>query len=123
MNEAASSVVVEITKELIRIADSLEQGWEAAYFRFESGGLSEGHTMTASYISGMSETVVEDPKSLGALGNRGVTLLKLLGRERGVFLVSVDSQLNYNIRFEWRNLQRWAIAAPGPAQEPVAQTA
>jgi len=39
----------------------------------------------------------------------GANLLDILGKTQGVFLLTIDSGLNYDIKFEWQNLNRWEI--------------
>lgn len=40
---------------------------------------------------------------------KSAELLKLLGKKRGVLLLSVDSQLNYDVKFEFEDVNRWKI--------------
>jgi hypothetical protein len=47
---------------------------------------------------------------LRALANTGNDLIRSLGKDRGVFLLTVDSNYDYNIQFEWDDLRRWQIS-------------
>ncbi|MGD7195583.1 hypothetical protein [Ralstonia pseudosolanacearum] len=41
---------------------------------------------------------------------RGVELLEDLGKSRGVFVIIIDYEFNYDFKFEWDDLSRWEIA-------------
>ena len=34
----------------------------------------------------------------------------MLAKERGVFLITVNANLEYDIKFEWNDLEKWKIS-------------
>ena len=110
MNEAASAVVIELAKEFIELVRSLEPSWARAYYRFRSTGSRYGSN--ASYLSGSDVSLIGAIKNAPfyeSMNKKGASLLNLLTKEQGVFLLSVDSHLDYDIKFEWNDLDRWEI--------------
>ncbi|MEC4594383.1 MULTISPECIES: hypothetical protein [Nitrospirillum] len=43
------------------------------------------------------------------MNETGAALLRALGKETGVFLLTVDTGAQYDIRFDWDDLDRWRI--------------
>ena len=110
MDEAASAVVIEIAKEFIELLRSMGPKWDKGYFRFRDEGLNYGSN--ASYVVAAEATIVDPFECLSffdSMNKKGVKLLELLGKKQGLFLVTVDSKFNYDIQFEFENLNRWRI--------------
>lgn len=110
MNEQSSAVVIELAKSLIDLARKIEPKWNKAFFRFSLDEAKYGSN--GSYIVG-SEVIIFDPFLCGEtffrMNEEGVKLLKLLDKSRGVFLVRADSSFDYDIKFEFQDLERWKI--------------
>jgi len=110
MNDEASAVVVDLAKEFIELARSLDSSWTKGYYRFRAEQFRYGSN--ASYIGSSGVTLIGAMKNgsfYNSMNERGAKLLKILGKERGVFLLSVDNNFDYDIKFEWSDLQRWEI--------------
>lgn len=110
MNEAATAIVVELAREFMRLMRELEPNWSRAYYRFRSEGARYGSN--ASYVSDADASLIGALKWAGfyeRMNAHGVELLEVLGKPQGVFLLIIDSEFNYDIRFEWENLNRWEI--------------
>jgi hypothetical protein len=110
VNEAASAVVIELAKEFIELVQSLAPRWTNAYYRFRSEGNRYG--ANASYVNGADVTLIgaiKNGRFYESMNKKGAELLRLLGKEQGVFLLSVDAQFDYDVKFEWNDLHRWEI--------------
>ncbi|MHB1059892.1 MAG: hypothetical protein ACYC0F_18620 [Rhodanobacter sp.] len=110
MNDEASAVVVDLAKEFIELVRSLDSSWTKGYYRFRAEELRYGSN--ASYVGASGVVLVGAIKHgpfYESMNEKGANLLRLLGKEKGVFLLSADSKFDYDIKFEWDNLQRWEI--------------
>ena len=110
MNEEASALVVELAGEFIGLLRNMGTNWEKAYLRFCHEGLVYGSN--ASYVCGSEATIV-DAFELRAefknMNTKAVRLLESLGKKQGLLLLIVDSQMKYDILFEFEDLKRWRI--------------
>ena len=110
MIEEASAAVVELSSDFVAMLRKTEPNWEKGYFRFCHEGSVYGSN--ASYVS-ESEAMLIDPFDHGeafrSMNEKSVKLLELLGKNQGLFLLLIDSQLNFNIKFEFNDLKRWRI--------------
>jgi len=110
MNAEASAVVIDLAKEFIELIRSLDSSWTKGYYRFRSEGVRYGSN--ASYAGAPGVTLVGAVKHglfYESMNEKGAKLLRILGKEKGVFLLSVDNKFDYDIKFEWSDLQRWEI--------------
>lgn len=44
------------------------------------------------------------------MNNLGVNLIHLLGKEQGVFLLTINSDFDYKIDYDFENMERWGIS-------------
>jgi hypothetical protein len=111
MDEVCSVIVIELAKEFIEFIRQIEPAWNRAFFRFCSEGFKYGSN--GSYIYD-SKVMLIDPFKyndfFAKMNEKSVRLLTLLGKEQGVLLLIIDSGFNYDIKFEYQNLERWRIA-------------
>ncbi len=110
MDGIATAVVIELAKEFIELMRELDQNWSKAYCRFRSGAGRYGSN--ASYISGSNVFLIGALKWAGfyeRMNARGAKLVEILGRTQGVFLLTIDTDSNYDIKFDWEDLNRWEI--------------
>ncbi|WP_053057147.1 hypothetical protein [Luteibacter rhizovicinus] len=110
MNEEASAIVVDLARDLIGAARSLDADWKKAYYRFQAEELHQG--ASASYVSKTGVTIIGAITSgsfFDSMDDRSSRLMALLGKQKGVFLLSADESFDYKIQFEWDDLRRWEI--------------
>jgi len=106
----SSPLVVELATHLIQMMQAAYPNWDRAFFRFCMEEFSYGSN--GSYISGSSVVLFDpfkSPNFFDRMNAKSAELLKLLGKKRGVLLLSVDSQLNYDVKFEFEDVNRWKI--------------
>ncbi|GLQ89399.1 hypothetical protein [Dyella flagellata] len=111
MNNEASAIVIDLAKEFVSLVGSLDPGWTKAYYRFRAEELRYGSN--ASYVGGTGVTLVGAIRHgpfYELMNEKGAELLKHLDKKKGVFLLTVDNQLDYDIKFEWNDLHRWEIS-------------
>lgn len=106
-----SVIVIELAKEFMELIRQIEPAWRKAYFRFSSDGARRGSN--GSYASD-SEVTLIDPfkhnKFFKSMNEKSIRLFSLLGKEHAVLLLTVDSNFDYDIKFEYANLDRWKIS-------------
>ena len=110
MDQEASVLVVELAKNLIAFMRDLDPSWESAYFRFSSEGFKYGSN--GSYVAESKVSLI-DPFESGDFFNKmnllSLELLKSLGKEVGVLLLSANSAFNYEMKYEFQDMGRWRI--------------
>ena len=110
MDDVATAVVIELAKEFMALMRELEPKWSTAYYRFRLEGARYGSN--ASYVNDSNVSLVGALKWAGfyeRMNAHGAKLLEILGKTQGVFLLTIDGQFNYDIKFDWENLSRWEI--------------
>jgi hypothetical protein len=110
MNEESSSVVIELAKEFIELVRLAEPKWTKAFYRFRSEGIRFGSN--GSYVvdsNVMLISALKNARFYDNMNRKGARLLELLGKSQGVFLLTIDAEFNYDIKFEWVDLHRWEI--------------
>jgi len=110
MDQEASAIVVDLAKRLIAFMRDLDPSWKKAYFRFSSEGFKHGSN--GSYVAESKVSLI-DPFESGVFFDRmnasSIELLKLLGKDRGVLLLSADSTFDYEMKYEFQDMGRWRI--------------
>ena len=106
-DNAATAVVIELAKEFIGFMREIEPKWAKAFYRFRS---EEGrYGSNASYVVDSNVSLIGALKHAGfyeRMNASGAKLLETLGKSQGVFLLTVDNEFNYDMKFEWDNPKR-----------------
>jgi len=111
VNAEASAVVVELAKELITLVLELEPRWQEAFFRFAEDKALYGSTASFIWDSKVEIlSVFQHRPFFTSMNQRGQRLLRSLGRQEGLFLLVARSDFNYQIKFEFNDLNRWPIS-------------
>ena len=111
MNDEATAIVVKLAKEFTGLMRELEPTWMRAYYRFRSEGVRYGSN--ASYAVDSNSSLIGALKWASfydRMNADGAKLFDILGKPQGVFLMTVDAEFNYDIKFEWDDLNRWEIS-------------
>ncbi|MXN76529.1 hypothetical protein GR157_17525 [Burkholderia sp. 4701] len=114
MNAEASALVIDLAKELIEMLSAQYEKWSEGYFRFcleESRLGSNG-----SYVHESGVDLIDPFRSatfFDAMNLKSAKLFKVLGKSKGVLLLSVTSEFQYDIQFDFENLDRWRISKVG----------
>ena len=111
MTDAATPIAVDLVRALVKLVKEVEPDWRNAYMRV---ALREGVVEAkASYVHASGATlfdVLQHKDFFHSATREGRELMAALGKERGVFLLIVDSNLNYEFKFEHVNMDRWRIS-------------
>jgi hypothetical protein len=114
MLEQQSAIVIDMAKSLIELLREHVPGWARGYCRF---AIDEGvRAVTGSYVSDGKVSlldVVEYEDFANRIMDLGEKLFPLIGKTSGVLLLSVSSDFNYDVKFEFEDLQRWVISKVG----------
>jgi hypothetical protein len=110
MSDAQAAAVVDLAKEFMELTHRVEPAWKKAYFRFSADESRRGSN--ASCVTD-ERVLLVDPFKYDAffksMNEKSVRLLKLMEKEWAVVLLSIDSAFDYEIKFEYQNLDRWRI--------------
>ena len=110
IGEKATPLLVDIEKCVVSLMRSTGDDWRKAYLRFSSkDSVSE---VKCSYEHGAKVDIINAVKNKDFFRStirNGQSLLAALGENEGVFLLTVDSDLKYEIEFEYDNIDRWNI--------------
>jgi len=108
--DASSPIVIELASMAVAHLGELAPDWTTAYVRIacDAGSRqSKGSYVTASGIF-MFNAMADD--FLRRMREVGGQLFEAMKKDRGVALLIVRPDLDYEIRFEWEDLERWPIA-------------
>jgi hypothetical protein len=111
MDASSTSVVVDIARDFIGLMREVDPAWEKAFHRFRMDGARYGSN--GSYVSSGKIHLISALQFAvfyREANEKGLRLLKALGRERGVFLLTIDCEMNYHVDFEWEDLDKWGIS-------------
>jgi len=111
MDDEASGVVIELAKELIKLIRGIEPKWRNAYYRFDWEPGRYGGTGSYTFDSKITliDALTYSPffKSMNEKGKKLSTLLK---EQKGVLLLVADSNFDYEIKFDFKDMGRWEIS-------------
>lgn len=111
---AASELVVEMAKFFIAAMQATSKNWRQAFYRLEVS--SELHSSSGSFITSHEVQVMDvfvfDSlfEKLEPLGLELAERTKPKGQPLCVFLLSINSDFDYTIDFEWTDKDRWRIS-------------
>ena len=110
MLDESAPIVVELAKEFMEFIRCLEPRASHAYFRFEYEELRD--RCNGSYVTEGGATIINAVRHgafFASMAEKARRLMHAHQKTRGVFLLIIDAQFDYEIRFDWDNLQRWII--------------
>lgn len=111
MDDSRSLLVVQLAGEFIQLIRDMDPSWTKAFFRYCQDGSRLGSN--ASYIS-KSESKLIDPllhnAALVKLNAISEGLLESMGQDQAVILLAVDSNFDYDVKFEYADMEKWRIS-------------
>lgn len=108
--EESAPIVIDLVKALVAHARTTRPDWTHAYFRVqkEQNWLgSNGSLVTRAKVHLLDPFGAED--FYECMKAAAARLFASMDKERGLFVLEVDSSLDYEIHFEWTDLNRWKI--------------
>jgi hypothetical protein len=113
-NREATPLVLDIAKSFITLVRGIEPTWRKAYLRFSSQHSVSEARGSYVYQSGVAIIdVLRHPDFFHGVARKGQELLTAVGKTEGVFLLVTDSNLAYEINFEYHDMNRWRISQLG----------
>jgi hypothetical protein len=109
-HDNAAPLVVEMVKGLVSILGVSDPCWQKGYLRILL--LEDRSRVEGSYTHGSSVDLIEAMQygdSMQEIAKLGRQLLEALGKGEGLILLEVDSGLQYEIRFEYEDMERWRV--------------
>lgn len=110
ITEEATPLVVDLAKRFISLIREIAPGWSKGYLRFCS--LASVVESKASYVNQSGAEIIDVVKYkefFQAISIHGQELLAALGKSEGLFLLIVDSNFDYEVKFEYSQLDKWRI--------------
>ncbi|MDR3428742.1 hypothetical protein [Silvimonas sp.] len=114
VNDEATPLVIDIARSFISLVREIEPSWRKAYLRFclrDSVSEAKGSYVHESGVDIID--VVKHKDFFHPVAQKGQDLLAALGKTEGVFLLVTDSSFDYEIKFEYQDLNRWRISKLG----------
>jgi hypothetical protein len=110
-NDVAGPLVIDLAKAFIALVMSIEPMWRKAYLRFETRDSEREIKASLMSESGVQIIdVLEHKDFFHPATTIGQELIQALGKEVGVFLLIVDSSFDYEVKFEYEDMDRWKIS-------------
>lgn len=111
MYENQTEVVIFLAKNFFDLMNRIQPGWERAFFRFYRERSSFGSKASFRYCEIVDLVrVIQNQDFFEAMNVGSNRLFDLLNEDMGVFLLEIDSELGYQISFEFKNIDRWSIS-------------
>jgi hypothetical protein len=110
MDEKASAVVIELAARLVELMGQLEPKWSKAFFRYCQDGSSS--RANGSYVVDQNALLLNTIKNssfFASMNADSQRLLQIMSKDRAVFLLTVDSGMSFDVKFEFENMERWII--------------
>ena len=109
-SDAATAQIVQIAKDYIELVRHIDPTWRRAWLRCQVDvGFAEAKGSYANASTVELIDVIGHKAFFHPVSPHARTLLLELGHTRGVLLLTVDRDFDYNIDFEYENLSRWRI--------------
>ena len=110
----ATPLIIDKVKGFVSLLREIAPDWQKAYLRFsEWNSVSE---TKASYVHPDGIEIIDVLKHkefFQSTSRSGEELLAALGKAEGIFLLVVDSKLDYEIKFEYQDPDKWRISKLG----------
>lgn len=110
IREEATPIVVDIAKRFISLIRKIDPTWSKAYLRFRYQDFVA--ETKASYVHQRGTDIIDalaHKDFFREMNVRGQELLSALDKSEGLFLVIVDSNFDYEIKFEYKDMEKWRI--------------
>lgn len=110
MNDDTTNLVIEIAKEFMTFLQGSGTPWAKGYFRFRSEALNFGSS--ASFTNDGNTFLISAMKNatfFSSINEKSRRLIESMKKDEGLFLLIVDDLFNYDIKFEWSDLNKWEI--------------
>jgi hypothetical protein len=107
----AAPLLLDIARSVVSLVRTIDPGWRAAYLRVVIGESVAETKMSYAHPAGVEIVdVLRHKTAFHAFAPMGEALLAALGKERGLFLLAIRPDLEYEIEFEYRDMSRWRIS-------------
>ena len=108
-HDRSTPIVIELARHAMTWLQAKAPGWKAGYVRVhQEPGSTNARASYATQDDVHLISAVGDP-FVRAAGEIGARLIAAMDKERGIALLIVTSDFNYEVKFEWNDLERWMI--------------
>ncbi|MCC4590167.1 hypothetical protein LL974_03335 [Xanthomonas campestris pv. cannae] len=107
-------LIIGLAKDFISVVSKVDPAWDFGYFRFSLQDSYSESKASCAYKSGVEIIDVLKFKYFFHEANaKGREILSSMGKSEGVFLLVIDSKFNYEIKFEYTDMDKWRISKIG----------
>ncbi|AON53788.1 hypothetical protein [Herbaspirillum seropedicae] len=111
INNETTPVVLEVARLFVRLVQGTTSAWNKAYLRLQ---FEDGNTEAkGSYVAGNDVEIIDAIKNkvfFRPIGRLGGELFSHLGKNAGLFLLTINDQFEYEFQFEYADMNRWGIS-------------
>ena len=111
ISEEATPLAMDLAKSFTALIRDIAPDWSKGYLRFcSSSSVSEAK---ASYVHPAGVAIVDVLQHVEFFHSataRGKELLAALEKSEGVFVLIADSNFDYEIKFEFSDMDKWRIS-------------
>ena len=110
-NDKSTVLIVEIVKQFLTLVRAIDSNWKEGYLRFSLRGSST--QIKLSYKTDFDVFIVDSlqhKELVHSIHQQGKDLLASFQKSSGLFLLKIESNLQYKIDFEYENIDRWPIS-------------
>lgn len=111
MKEHETDLIVQLAKRFIEEMQDLEPAFGRAFFRFQAE--NRMHSSCASYTTASDVFIVNalmQDEFFDEMDELSVLLLSEMGKNPALILLTIDKDFDYEIQFEYENMNRWEIS-------------
>jgi hypothetical protein len=111
MSDEATPLAVSLAKDFTSLIRKVEPKWSKAFLRFRSNDSVAESKASYMFPDGVEIVdVLQHTEFFNAATARGKQLLAALGKSAGLFVLIADSNFDYEIKFEYKNMDKWKIS-------------
>ena len=111
ITEETTPLVVDLAKSFISLVRSIAPDWSKGYLRFCSQSSVSESKASYAHKSGVEIIDVLQFKDFFQRATvKGQELLAAIGKSEGLFVLIVDSNFDYEIKFEYGDMEKWRIS-------------
>ena len=108
--DESTTIIIDLVKSAVQLLREIQPNWQKAYLRFFSDESRSQVRGSYVYDGGIDFfDPVQNKEFFRTVMDGGKKLLAAMGKDEGLFLLIVDSDLHYEIKFEYQDMNRWQI--------------
>ena len=111
MKENETDLIIELAKVFLETVQDLDPSFERAFFRFHVE--ERMHESCASYTTPSNVFIIDaltHDEFFDTMDEISVQLLNEMKKTRGLLLLTIDRNFDYDVQFEYDDMDKWRIS-------------